>query len=226
MDYVFVSYSRVDRELVKRIEEILQSYKLKYFLDEKDIGWGDTITESIEENLSKKASHIIVVISPASVKSSWVSYEIGFAKASGVKILPFLTHPSMEIPQFLASYNYISDLEQIDKYFSTIDEPEVKIIEITKEDGSKEKVELLICFEFNDNKNEYVVYTRNEINKAGNITVYVSRVDRSEIKPRLSSIPEEEWPRVKDVLYELAEDDTSRRWKNVNFYDANGIEIL
>mgnify|MGYP004664130525 CR=1 FL=1 len=37
-----------------------------------------------------------------------------------------------------------------------------KVLSIIKEDGTKEEVELLVCFEFNDTKKEYAVYTRNE----------------------------------------------------------------
>ena len=42
------------------------------------------------------------------------------------------------------------------------DKEEKKVLSIIKEDGTKEEVELLICFTFNDTKKEYVVYTRNE----------------------------------------------------------------
>ena len=33
---------------------------------------------------------------------------------------------------------------------------EKKVLSIIKEDGTKEEVELLVCFEFNDSKKEYV----------------------------------------------------------------------
>ena len=46
---------------------------------------------------------------------------------------------------------------------------------IVTEDGSEEEVELLFAFEFNDTKKEYAVYTRNEKDDAGNITIYVLR---------------------------------------------------
>lgn len=83
-----------------------------------------------------------------------------------------------------------------------------KVLTITKEDGTKEEVELLICFEFNDTKKEYVVYTRNERDESGNITIYVSSVDRSEEIPRLGAIgSDEEWSKIKDVLRELSKND-------------------
>ena len=39
---------------------------------------------------------------------------------------------------------------------------EKRILTITKTDGSKEQVEEVISFEFNDTKKRYVVYTKNE----------------------------------------------------------------
>lgn len=76
---------------------------------------------------------------------------------------------------------------------------------IINEDGSIDEVEVVIGFEFKDTKREYVVYTKNEKDASGNITVYVSYVDRSKGKPQLFGVEdEEEWNRVKDVLRKLA----------------------
>lgn len=85
---------------------------------------------------------------------------------------------------------------------------EKKMMTIVNEDGSTEEVEVVVSFEFKDNKKEYVVYTRNEKDENGNVTVYVSNVDRSTGQPKLLGVDdEEEWNRVKDVLRELSKDD-------------------
>lgn len=83
-----------------------------------------------------------------------------------------------------------------------------RILSIVKEDGTTEEVELIISFEFNDTKKEYVVYTRNEKDANGNTTLYVSSIDRSGEKPKMGAIEsDEEWSRIKDVLRELAKND-------------------
>ena len=88
------------------------------------------------------------------------------------------------------------------------DKEEKKVLSIIKEDGTKEEVELLICFTFNDTKKEYVVYTRNEKDENGNVTVYVSSVDRSgEISKMCAIESDEEWSKIKDVLRELSKND-------------------
>ena len=79
------------------------------------------------------------------------------------------------------------------------------MMSIIQEDGSIDEVEVVIAFEFKDTKKEYLVYTKNEKDENGNVTVYVSYVDRSEGTPRLFGIDdEEEWNRVKDVLRKLS----------------------
>ena len=88
------------------------------------------------------------------------------------------------------------------------DKEEKKVLSIIKEDGTKEEVELLICFTFNDTKKEYVVYTRNEKDENGNVTVYISSVDRRGEIPKMGAIEsDEEWSKIKDVLRELSKND-------------------
>lgn len=82
---------------------------------------------------------------------------------------------------------------------------EKQIMSIINENGDTEEVEVVLAFEFKDNKKEYVVYTKNEKDENGNVTVYVSNVDRSQGEPRLMGVEsEEEWTRIKDVLRELS----------------------
>ncbi len=81
-----------------------------------------------------------------------------------------------------------------------------KIMSIVQEDGSIDEVEVVIAFEFKDTKKEYVVYTKNEKDANGNVTVYVSRVERNGGTPQLFGVDnEEEWNRVKDVLRKLSQ---------------------
>lgn len=85
---------------------------------------------------------------------------------------------------------------------------EKQILSIVQEDGSIDEVEVLVAFEFKDNHKEYVVYTKNEKDESGNVTVYVSHVDRSGSEPRLLGVDDEvEWNRIKDVLRKLAKKD-------------------
>lgn len=84
-----------------------------------------------------------------------------------------------------------------------------KVMSIVLEDGSIDEVEVLLTFEFTDTKKEYVVYTKNETDDVGNVTIYVAsliRVDGQD--PKLGSVEtDEEWSRIKNVLKELSKED-------------------
>ena len=84
-----------------------------------------------------------------------------------------------------------------------------KIMSIVLEDGSIDEVEVLLTFEFTDTKKEYIVYTKNETDDAGNVTIYVATLERTEGQdPKLGSVEtDEEWARIKNVLKDLSKDD-------------------
>lgn len=86
---------------------------------------------------------------------------------------------------------------------------EKKIMSIIQEDGSIDEVEVLVTFEFKDTKKSYVVYTKNEVDQTGNVTVYVASIlenESSEVK--LGGIDtDEEWNRIKEVLKSLSKNE-------------------
>lgn len=117
---IFISYSHIDSEIADKLSQILNKTEIDFFLDKKNIKWGENLQEKIIDELDNKTTHIIPIISPASIKSQWVVYEIITAKNKNITILPFLTHPSMDIPFFLKDLKYTSKLEDIDNYFNGI----------------------------------------------------------------------------------------------------------
>ena len=82
---------------------------------------------------------------------------------------------------------------------------EKKVMSIVTNNGAIEDVEVILAFEFKDTNKEYVVYTKNEKDENGNVTVYVSNIDRSGDEPKLVGVENEnEWNEIKDVLRELS----------------------
>ena len=85
---------------------------------------------------------------------------------------------------------------------------EKKMITLTLENGAKEEVELLLPFKFNDNNKEYIIYTKNETDENGNVTIYVSNVNRIGEDIILNTISDDnEWSRIKDLLRELSKNE-------------------
>ncbi len=88
-----------------------------------------------------------------------------------------------------------------------MEEKNKKIMKITAGDGSVEEVEVLLAFEFNDTKKEYVIYTKNETDENGNVTIYAASVNKNGEQIELGNIEtDEEWSRIKDVLRELSKE--------------------
>ncbi len=82
---------------------------------------------------------------------------------------------------------------------------EKDIMITTLPDGTKEEVEVLLAFKFNDNNKEYVIYTKNEVDDNGNVTIYISNVARAGGNVTLSTVSDDnEWTRIKNVLRELS----------------------
>lgn len=83
-----------------------------------------------------------------------------------------------------------------------------KMMTITLENGTKEEVEILLSFKFNDNNKEYVIYTKNETDDNGNVTIYVSSVTRVDDNVTLGTVSDDtEWSRIKDLLRELSKNE-------------------
>lgn len=81
---------------------------------------------------------------------------------------------------------------------------EKRMLTITKTDGTKEQVEEVISFEFNDTKKRYVVYTKNEKDENGNVTIYVTRIVSDENGNRFLGVEnDDEWNRIKAALRAL-----------------------
>lgn len=119
---VFISYSSVDDGMAKQLTAALDEIGIQYFFDRKDVEWGDDVVRKITDGLSESAA-LIVIISPASLKSQWVPFEIGHATGLGKKILPFLTHPSLDVPAYLQRLHHKTDLKAVQDYLRTLFQP-------------------------------------------------------------------------------------------------------
>ena len=81
---------------------------------------------------------------------------------------------------------------------------EKRILTINKADGTSEQVEEVISFEFDDTKKQYLVYTKNEVDETGNMTIYVTEVKKdNEGYKFLGVSTDDEWDRIKAVLRTL-----------------------
>jgi hypothetical protein len=116
---VFISHSSYDKWIARQMSRLLEQSGHTTFLDEKDIKTGDSIDTAIQIHL-KDADHLLILLSPASIKSHWVFIELGGAKALGKRVIPILFHVAAnEIPSAISQL-LARDINEFDKYISEL----------------------------------------------------------------------------------------------------------
>jgi hypothetical protein len=122
---VFISHSRHDKPVVHKLMEYLSYQKIDAWLDDDEIQPGDKIRKRISDGL-KGSSALVVVISPNSISSEWVRYEIAQFVAGGAnrKIIPVLVGAKVsDLPtpfRELQDFSYV-DLSDPDDWHENIE---------------------------------------------------------------------------------------------------------
>ncbi|OQW34257.1 MAG: hypothetical protein A4E19_02005 [Nitrospira sp. SG-bin1] len=89
---IFLSYAQQDRKIAERIEGYLRKHgivtspEVEFFDPQKGIQAGDNI-RAILKNEIAASSTVVIITSPNSAQSQWVSYEAGMASALGKPIV-------------------------------------------------------------------------------------------------------------------------------------------
>ena len=78
---------------------------------------------------------------------------------------------------------------------------------IQNQDGTKEEAEIIIAFQDKLTGNEYVVYTKNEMDASKKITIYASKMEHTEEGAQLVGMSDDEWKKVLEVLDEFKKED-------------------
>ena len=75
----FISHAGADKaKYIKPLVNLLKQYKISYWLDEINIGWGDNITLKINEGL-RESHYIILCLSSSFLNRQWPENELSAA---------------------------------------------------------------------------------------------------------------------------------------------------
>jgi hypothetical protein len=88
MSYLFISYSRENRELVERLRQELEQAGLSIWIDKEDLKVGSVNWEQVLRDAIEGASSVLVMVSPSSRRSPYVNAEIAVAKSAKKTIYP------------------------------------------------------------------------------------------------------------------------------------------
>jgi TIR domain len=98
---IFLSYSRKDEILANHIEGALIRLKQSVFRDVHSVAAGTQWLAKITEALGN-ARGVVVLATPASAHSEWVTYEYAFAKGAGIPVVA-VTTDAVSIPKPIKS---------------------------------------------------------------------------------------------------------------------------
>lgn len=81
---IFISHSSLDKPIARRIAKRIEKAGYEVWLDEKELKLGDKLAKEISDAISR-ASVVIILVSSAAVKSSWLEYEMNIANELMIK---------------------------------------------------------------------------------------------------------------------------------------------
>lgn len=112
-DPIFISYSRRDEEIMRKIAFFLRDQGFKVWVDNEKLIPGTPAWEESIEIAIKKAFAVIVILSPDSKNSEWVRREITYSDQFSKRVFPVLIKGTEEVslPIRLVTRQYI-DLRQ------------------------------------------------------------------------------------------------------------------
>lgn len=106
---VFISHSSSDKKFVRTLKDCLRENGIETFFDEDQLDLGDNLVAKLENALND-TSHLVIILSPTSINSKWVKYELKKAignRKTGItqKIIP-IKYRECEIPTELNDLLY------------------------------------------------------------------------------------------------------------------------
>lgn len=119
-DYlVFISHSSSDRWIAEVIAEKIGSIGASCWLDEKDLEGGEVIVDRIINGIDL-CDEALVLISPQSIQSQWVAFEIGGVRAQHKRVTPILNNVR---PHDMAPMKDIKgiDLNKFDRFLNQLE---------------------------------------------------------------------------------------------------------
>jgi hypothetical protein len=106
--HVFLSYSRIDIDIMQRVKQDLRNAGLKVWTDEGiepgTFSWKEAIEDAIRDT-----EMLVVLLSPDANNSKWVQREIDYADVQDVQVMPILVRgePRDSVPFALAGSQFI-----------------------------------------------------------------------------------------------------------------------
>jgi len=111
---VFISHSSADIWIAEQIDKQIRASGAKTWLDKKDLKGGDILVDEIIKGITS-CNEAVVLVSPKTVESQWVAYEIGAVSVQHKRVTPILNQVSNDAIAPMKGVKSI-DLNQFDEF--------------------------------------------------------------------------------------------------------------
>ena len=125
---VFVSYQNADKQSAKKIADYLLSAGINVYFDEydKDLKSSNQtknpkrVTNALIKGINT-SSHMLVLVSPSTLKSQWVPFEIGYGNdKTNLNVLTLKGISKGKLPEYIRTAKIIRDIWDINSLISSL----------------------------------------------------------------------------------------------------------
>lgn len=125
---VFISHQKSDKDAAKKVADYLMSSGIDVYFDEYDkelkIHYQSNnpkaVTDAIRKGINN-SSHMLAIVSPNTLTSSWVPFEIGYGfDKTDLGVLCLKGIPKGKLPEYVRTAPIIRDIYDLNKLISTL----------------------------------------------------------------------------------------------------------
>lgn len=137
---IFLSHQQKDKEICRKISDYLLAADIDVYFDEDDkdlkiyrqLNRPEGVVESIRKGINN-SSHMLVIVSPNTINSNWVPWEIGYGyDSSDLCVLTLKGIKDESLPDYLKTTKIIRGTKSLNEYLSKISGKESSILESLK----------------------------------------------------------------------------------------------
>jgi hypothetical protein len=89
MNKIFLSYARSDYPYAHKLVEHLKQHGVSGWMDSADISSGGAVASKVRSAIQDSHA-MVVLVSPESLRSNWVNFEVGAGMALDIPIIPIV----------------------------------------------------------------------------------------------------------------------------------------
>ena len=134
---VFLSHQKKDKDICRKIADYLTNANIDVYFDEDDEDLKflmqkylpQSVVDCIRNGINK-SSHMLVVVSPHTINSQWVPWEVGYGyESTNLAVLTLKGIKDTDLPDYLQTTQIIRGTKSLNDYLAKITGEKQSIME-------------------------------------------------------------------------------------------------